>query len=111
MIRIAALFLALIGSATLLGSAAIAQPSGSYYNVTLAAQPVATKQVVRGMLFTCNGGMCAGAAGASRPAIVCASLARELGPITSFRAGDQALDGDALAKCNSKAGTTKLARR
>ena len=110
MTRLAALFLSLIGSFTLLGSAAIAQPSGGYYNVTLASES-AGKQVVRGMLFNCDGATCAAAEGTSRPAIVCASVARQLGPVTSFRAGNEALDGEALAKCNSKADTTKLARR
>ena len=109
--RIAALLFSLIGSITLLGSAAVAQPNGSYYNVTLAEQPAETKSIVRGMVFACNGGMCSAAEGTSRPAIVCASIARDLGPVTSFRAGDQTFDGEALAKCNAKADTTKLARR
>lgn len=110
MVRILAFILSLIGSLALLGSAAVAQPNNSFYNVTL-AQPAATKNVVRGMLINCDGANCAAAEGTSRPAIVCASIARELGPVTSFRAGEQALDGEALAKCNAKADTTKLARR
>lgn len=110
MVRFAALLFSLVGSITLLGSAAVAQPNGAYYNVTLASE-TAGKQVVRGMIFNCNGGMCAAAEGTSRPGIVCASVARELGPVTSFRAGDDTLDGEALAKCNAKADTTKIARR
>jgi hypothetical protein len=109
MTRLAALLLSLLGSFTLLGSAAMAQPSG-FYNVTLATE-TAGKQVVRGMLFNCDGANCAASQGSSRPAIVCASVARQLGPVTSFRAGDTALDGEALAKCNAKADTTRIARR
>lgn len=109
MVRFAALLLSLIGSFTLLGSAAVAQSTG-YYNVTLASE-AAGKQIVKGMVFNCSGATCAAAQGTSRPAIVCASVARELGPVTAFRAGELALDGEALAKCNAKADATKLARR
>jgi hypothetical protein len=111
MVRIAALFFALIGSVTLLGSAAVAQTGAGYYSVTLANDVGTAKQVVRGMLVNCNGATCAAAEGTSRPGIVCASIVREFGPVTSFRAGDETLDGEALAKCNAKADTTKIARR
>jgi hypothetical protein len=111
MVRIAALLFALMGSVTLLGSAAVAQTGAGYYSVTLANDVGAAKQVVRGMLVNCNGATCAAAEGTSRPGIVCASIAREFGPVTAFRAGDETLDGEALAKCNAKADTTKIARR
>ena len=111
MVRIAALLFSLAGSFALLGSAAVAQPNPGYYSVTLANEVTEAKQVVRGTLFSCNGASCAAAEGTSRPAIVCASVARELGPVTSFRAGDAVLDGEALAKCNAKADITKLVRR
>ncbi|HEV2568999.1 CC_3452 family protein [Sphingomonas sp.] len=111
MVRIAALLFSLVGSLALLGSAAVAQPNTGFYSVTLANEVTDAKQVVRGTLFSCNGATCAAAEGTSRPAIVCASVARELGPVTSFRAGNEMLDGEALAKCNAKADTTKLVRR
>lgn len=111
MVRITALSLSLLGSLTLLGSAAIAQPGGGFYQLNLADQPAASKQIVRGTIFNCDGASCSAAEGTSRPAIVCASVARQLGPVTSFRAGDESLDGEALAKCNAKADTAKVARR
>ena len=111
MVRFSALGLALAGSLTLLGSAAFAQPSGEFYQLTLANQPAAAKQVVRGMIFNCAGESCSAAEGTSRAAIVCASVARELGPLTAFRAGNESLDGEALAKCNAKADTTKVVQR
>jgi hypothetical protein len=111
MVRIAALLFAAVTSLTALSPAAIAQPANGYYGVTLAAEPAEAKQVVRGMIFACNGASCTAAEGTSRPAVICASVARELGPVTSFRAGDATLDGEALAKCNAKADTTKLADR
>jgi hypothetical protein len=113
MVRFAALILSLVGSLTLLGSAALAQPGNGFYNVTLANQ-VAGKTIVRGMVFSCDGAACTSAQGNSRPAIICASVARELGPVTAFRAGGESLSAEALAKCNVKAagaGETKLARR
>jgi hypothetical protein len=111
MVRIAALLFSLIGSFALLGSAAVAQPNAGFYSVTLANEAPEAKQVVRGTLFSCNGASCAAAEGTSRPAIVCASVVKQLGPVTSFRAGDVVLDGEGLAKCNAKADTTKLVRR
>lgn len=111
MVRIAALLFAFATSLTVLAPAAVAQAPGAYYGVTLAAAPEAAKPVVRGMIFACNGASCTAGEGTSRPAVVCASIARQLGPVTSFRAGGETLDGEALAKCNAKADTTKLARR
>lgn len=110
MVRFGALALALATSLTLLGSAAVAQPTGGYYNITL-AEPAAGKTVVHEMVVNCDGANCSAAQGTSRPAIVCASIARQLGPVTAFRAGDTVLDGEALAKCNAKADTAKIARR
>jgi hypothetical protein len=111
MVRIAALLFAFASSLTVLSPAAVAQTNAGHYGVTLAADPGLAKTVVRGMLIACNGASCSAAEGTSRPGVVCASIARELGPVTSFRAGNQSLDGEALAKCNAKADTTKLARR
>lgn len=110
MVRTASLLVALAGSLTLFGSVAVAQPNSNFYNVTL-AQPAAGKTVVRDLVVNCDGAACSAAQGTSRPAIVCASIARELGPVTAFRAGNETLDGEALAKCNAKADTTKVARR
>jgi hypothetical protein len=111
MVRIAALLFAFAASLTVLSPAAVAQTTNGYYGVTLAAEPGVAKTVVRGMLLACNGASCSAAEGTSRPAVICASIARELGPVTSFRAGEATLDGEALAKCNAKADTTKLAAR
>ena len=111
MARILALLLSFAGSFALLGGAGIAQVGTGYYGVTLAAEAPEAKPVVRGMVFSCTGFTCTAAEGTSRPAIVCASVVRELGPVTDFRAGRESLDGEALAKCNSKADTTRLARR
>lgn len=111
MVRFGALTLALATSLTLVTSAAVAQPTGGYYNITLSEPAATAKTVVHDMVVNCDGAACSAAQGSSRPAIVCASIAREMGPVTSFRAGDAVLDGEALAKCNAKADTAKIARR
>jgi hypothetical protein len=76
--------------------------AGRYYTVEL-AQPVATsKAVVRGVVFQCNGTTCRAPLTSSAPRNVCASVAREFGEVTSFTAGDRALDASAIDGCNSK---------
>lgn len=111
MVRFAALSFALAAPLTLIGSAAQAQPAGGFYSITLAEPAATARSVVHDMVVNCDGASCAAKQSASRPAIVCASVVRELGPVTAFRAGDTVLDGEALAKCNAKADTTKIARR
>lgn len=113
MTRTTALLLALASSFTLISTAAVAQPAGGYYNLSLTQKAPEAKPVVRGMLFSCAGETCTAGEGTSRPAIVCASVAREFGPVSSFSAGGQAFDAEALAKCNAKAkvDTTQLVQR
>lgn len=112
MARIAAFVFALTSSLTLLGTAATAQ-TGGYYSMTLASPATEARPIVRGLLFACDGDACVAGEGPSRPAVVCASVARELGPLTAFSAGGTAFDADALAKCNARAKTetTQIVRR
>lgn len=112
MARIAALLLALTSSFTLLGTAAVAQPNG-YYTLSLANPVDEAKPIVRGLLFACEGAACAAGEGTSRPAIICASVAREFGPVTAFAAAGEAFDAAQLAKCNAKAkvDTTQIVQR
>lgn len=112
MARISHFLFALAGSATLFAAApAIAQPG--FYSLTTAAPVAEAKPVVRGMMFNCNGASCGAGEGTSRPAIVCASAARELGRITAFSAGGKAFGDEELAKCNAKAktDTTQIVQR
>lgn len=89
---------------TLVGSAALAQPKGSFYDVLLANTVEVSKPVIRGLVFSCQSKSCSANEGNSRPAIMCVSVARELGAVMAFRAGEETLEDDALAKCNAKAG-------
>jgi hypothetical protein len=105
MIRLSSLAVSVAASVLLLGAtAASAQPSSAFYAAKPAAAANAARLVVRDTLWMCGGAGCSSnSKGGSRPAIVCESLAREVGTLESFRAGDVTFDAAALAKCNAKA--------
>jgi len=87
--------------AMLMGSGAFA----ANYMATPVSAPAAGKIVARNLMWNCDGTRCVAqqTGSASRPAIVCAVVAKELGPLSGFSVGDDAFDADALAKCNAKA--------
>ena len=89
----------------ILASALVAAPA--FAAPTFQAQPevapAEAKFVVRDTIWTCGDAGCSATASNSRPAVVCALLAREVGALKSFSARGEALDGEALAKCNARA--------
>jgi hypothetical protein len=105
MIRLSSLVASAAASVLLLGAtAASAQPAGGFYAAKPAAAANVARLVVRDTLWTCGEvGCSSNSKGGSRAAIVCESLAREVGTLESFRAGDVMFDAAALAKCNAKA--------
>lgn len=84
-------------------SAGVAQNARGYYAAAPAAAPSKSSVVTRSTVWKCTGGSCVAAKGNARDAIMCELLAREVGALTAFRAGDTEFDAEALAKCNSKA--------
>lgn len=86
--------------------ALIAAPASasSHYHAQPAAKPSAAKLVVRDTLWKCGNGGCSAAKSNSRPAIVCAALAKEIGVLQSFSVAGQALAPEDLKKCNARAG-------
>jgi hypothetical protein len=93
----------LIAGTLFAGAAATAQtrPTSPTYRVEL-AQPAAERQVLAaGVIWTCEGTTCTAPRSNSRPAIVCARLAREAGTVARFSAGGDALPADQLARCNA----------
>ena len=93
----------LVTAALLLSAPGHAAGPG-YYAATPVTAPAARRLVVRDTLWQCGDAGCAASAkGNSRPAIVCQSLVKEVGALASFRAGAEAFDADALAKCNARA--------
>ncbi|QHL90363.1 hypothetical protein GVO57_05320 [Sphingomonas changnyeongensis] len=113
MARFLALIVSVLGSFTLFAASASAEPAGAHYRLQLANPAPAAKVIVRGLMFNCAGDSCTAAAGASRPAVICAAAAREFGQIATFSAAGAALDDEALAKCNAKAriDTTRIVQR
>ena len=77
--------------------------ASSHYQAEPAAKPAQAKFVVKDTLWRCGDAGCAGGQGNSRPAIVCAALAKEVGVLRSFSAGGTALAAEDLAKCNARA--------
>ena len=83
----------------------------SFYEVQLAAPLAGARtQVVNDVAWKCEGTTCRGSQGTSRAEIVCARVARKLGEVASFTAKGEALDAEALAKCNGEK-TSAVARR
>ena len=76
--------------------------SGRFYTVELAQPAASSKAVVRGVVFQCEGTSCRAPVATSAPRNVCASVAKEFGEVTSFKAGDRVLEADDIATCNAK---------
>jgi hypothetical protein len=66
-------------------------------------EPVKGTKVASETLWRCGDNTCVAQAATSRPEIVCAKVAREVGKMESFSYRGTAFDADALAKCNAKA--------
>jgi hypothetical protein len=101
--RFGALVGAVATSAVLLFAAPQAHAnSGRFYTVELAQPAASSKAVVRGVVFQCEGTSCRAPVATSAPRNVCASVAKEFGEVTSFKAGDRVLEADDIATCNAK---------
>ena len=107
-----------IAAAALLGTAvsfgATTSPAyaanAAFYEAQLAAPIDGAKvQIQNGVAWKCDGDACRGSQGGSRAEVVCARLARKFGEVTAFAVKGEALDADALAKCNGE--TTKAVAR
>lgn len=75
----------------------------SHYQAEPVAVPAKPKIVLRDVVWNCGEGACSAGQSASRPAIVCASLAKAVGPLRSFSVKGEALAGAELEKCNARA--------
>lgn len=78
-----------------------AEESRIYYRAEL-VQPIEEDrtEIVRGVMWRCEGDKCIGTQGNSRPVIDCTRFAREFGEVASFTARDEALSVEDLARCN-----------
>lgn len=99
--------LTLISSATLTtammfsaGSATAA--NGPDYRAELETPVEKTTEIIRGVIWTCEGTSCTGANANSRPVYSCARLVSKMGGVTRFATQGEDLDSKDLEKCNSK---------
>ena len=86
--------------ATVLAFALAAAPAlaAPHSRAEPAAQPAETRFPVRDVMWTCGEGSCTGGESNSRPAIVCALLAREVGQLRTFSAAGKPLSPEQLEK-------------
>lgn len=69
------------------------------------ATPVTATLIVKDLRWACIGDSCSALRTGTSPDVnVCAAVARKLGPVTSFSAGNETFDAAALQKCNAVAG-------
>lgn len=91
-----------ITASLLVGAAANAQGrNAGFYSATLTAPAAAPRAVAGSLVWNCAGTACTAGRDTSRPAVVCARLVRQLGPVSSFVANGRALEADDLARCNA----------
>ena len=100
----ASTFFSVIFTFLMLGAAAGPALAGpAHYRAQPATAPAAERVVVRDLLWKCGPEGCVAGRSASRPAIACAALARQVGSLRSFSTGGRPLAAAELEKCNARA--------
>lgn len=77
-----------------------AAEAGPFYRAELAAPAAEARPIAGDLAWSCSDTSCAADKGKSRPVIVCARLAKEVGPVANFVVDGEALDEEQLARCN-----------
>jgi hypothetical protein len=94
----------MLRSIALLAAVALASPAaaGTYTGKPVA--PVADQRIIgRDIIWNCGPDACQGSTDESRPLVLCQSLAKKAGRLSSFIANGRAFAGQDLDKCNSVA--------
>jgi hypothetical protein len=90
--------------ALILPLALVSTPAfATYFEAQPAAHPAHERFVAGDNVWRCGETGCGSARTATRPAIVCASLAREVGALRGFSVEGRAFDAAALEACNRRA--------
>ncbi len=84
-------------------AASTAGLAAGHHRAEPAANPPSSRFAVRDVYWRCADGVCTSGKSASRPAIVCAALAKQVGRLKSFSTGGAALDEEGLERCNAAA--------
>ena len=105
MTRMLSVAAAIAASATLIGAAGgTARAQGpAYYVAVPEGQPSKTDVITRSTPWKLSNGRYIAARAPERDLVLCQVLVRNVGRLQSFSAGGQALAGDQLDKCNSRA--------
>ena len=81
-------------------SAGQARSNPVVYTVQLVVPVEAGMHIIKGTAIQCNGTECSGRKSSSSKKNVCAKIADKIGPVASFAYKGEAMDAEALAKCN-----------
>ena len=76
---------------------------GGYYVAVPAAVPTKASVMTHATSWSLKNGAYVAQRAPERDAVLCELVARNVGTLSSFTAGGNAYDADALAKCNAKA--------
>jgi hypothetical protein len=89
----------------LLPLALLAAPAAAapYYQAQPEVAPAQPRFVARDNVWRCADGACVSDRTASRPAVVCAGLVRQVGALRSFAVEGRAFDPAELTACNARA--------
>ncbi|MEP2101598.1 MAG: hypothetical protein ABJP02_03115 [Parasphingorhabdus sp.] len=112
--HIAMLFVAILTTTLIFSaSAANARSKTVAYTAELQQPVEASRHIIRGTVMHCAGTECKGAKSGSSFKTVCAKLSRKVGPLASFTYKGEAVDAEALAKCNGdkNGGKQRVANR
>jgi hypothetical protein len=74
-----------------------------YFDAQPLTRPGSERFVARDNAWRCGEAGCSSARTTTRPALVCSSLVREVGPLRSFSVDGRAFDAAALEACNGRA--------
>ena len=86
-------------------SSTVAFAATPTYTATFAGPATLERVVSSERLWACEGNLCLAGGEATSPARnICARLAREIGPVTSFSFKGRALGAEQIARCNERAG-------
>ena len=101
---IGAVGLALTWTALSFGAAISPSPAtaadGPHYQVELAGPAKDDRAIAGGVAWRCEGTTCVAGKSTSRPLRVCRELQRQVGDVAIFSTKGEALEAEALAKCN-----------
>lgn len=81
-------------------SAADARSKPVAYSAELQQSVESSRHIIKGTMIYCERTACKGAKSSSSVKTVCAKLSQKVGPLTSFSYKGDAIDAEALAKCN-----------